>query len=177
MAKQVVGELFAAPHLRKYIIRNLDPRFARTTQHGLSIQQRISEKLQLRVQMHPDVLSAPDQGRGRLRLVLAGPETLETPQFLHQDILEEIEALFYQELHSNVRQLFPFLHKKRACVEVFLKEYHITEEDLSMDSVLRMYHRYVRKHLPREQRMLNRGRPRKEPHERAPRHKKRPPRS
>ncbi len=159
MAKQVVGELFAVAHIKKYLLKNLDPQFAHTTQHGLTLQRRIAAKLELRIHLHEEPGKAP--GRGPLSLVLGSGS--EIPNWIHKEIMREVEALFWQELASTVRQLTPFTQKKRAAVEHFLQQYGITEEDMPIQHVLRLYYRHLGRTVPKGQPRRKRGRPRKHP--------------
>jgi hypothetical protein len=161
MAKQVVGELFAVAHIKKYLLKNLDPQYAHTTQNGLTLQRHIAAKLDLRIHLHEEY--GRGTCRGPLPLALACGERPDIPVFIHKEIIRDAEALFWQELASTVRQLTPFTHKKRAAVEHFLQQYGITEEDMPIQHVLRLYYRHLGRKVPKSQRSRKRGRPRKEP--------------
>jgi len=146
MATTVLLEAFLLPHIRKYMLRKLNPATAGTSPNGLRMQLDLAAMLPLRIiECEPP----EDRLRGiqRLRLTVAVPELRDLDPKTSAALNQYAEKAFLHEFCDTVDRLVhspPYLEKQVA-IEFFREQYGISEHELRFDSSRVCYFNYERR--------------------------------
>lgn len=156
MVEHIVVELFLEGHYRQYLLRKLDRRVEDLPPAAAELRARISELLGLRLRVAPDSAEAPPGQRGRIQLTISSTAMPQIDPATHERIMLLVRTAFNREFtawvdHEHYVNGLP----KLLAAERFLHLYGIQENQYSLQSALRLYRRYER----RQQRRLQRGRP------------------
>lgn len=162
MAEQyVVAELLAKKHIAKYLQRKLDPALAGQFPLSDELARHIAELCPWRVRALPST-DHPLAVRSTIRFVLAGEDPKNLDPLSHNRILDMVESVYRSEFHSTVDQLYLRVKVPLGdAIDLFRKEYHITEDDYPLKSSQKCYERYFWRTYPDLARNLRRGRPRR----------------
>lgn len=136
-------EAFLLPHIRKYMMRKLNPATAPTTPNAQRIQEDVAAMLPLRaVHCEPE----RDQWRPiqRLRLAVVFPDLRDLDPTTSRRLNQYAEEAYLHEFCSVVDRLVyePPGMERLTAIAFFREQYGITEEDLLLETSRRCYWRY-----------------------------------
>lgn len=157
MAEQMQTELvFVKRHIRKYLLKNLDPELAGACPNSRTIRQSLAVMLTRNmVQVSTDRSLPARKGELplRIRTDLGGQISLKD----HNDVMELVTSTFFAEFYRTVDKLHLTLGvAQHFAIAAFRDQYAITEDDWP----LKHSERYYQRHLARTQRRKRRrGRP------------------
>lgn len=145
MVGQPVGELFARKHLLKYLWKNLDPRSQQSTRWGRSLSEEITHLLLRKVRLIP--MDDPKKMRHSIRLGLDPSCVTDLNPATHKRLMTLVAEFFEADFHATVTSLHRGVMPLpiRESVEMFRREYGITEDDYPLVNSMRSYERYQKK--------------------------------
>lgn len=170
MADQfVVAELLVRKHIRKYLLRKLDPATAPTTPYAEEINRSIAELLTLRLLVDADTAPAdpastdpekPVSSSKKLSLKVSTGFATDLPLATHSMILDMVESVYRREFHHEVDMLhLTFSVPLQDAIQLFRSQYGITEDDYPLRNSEKCYHRHFRRRYPSMVGKRPRGRP------------------
>jgi len=156
----VVGELIVRRHIRKYLLVKLDPARCDTSPFSRELQRMIADLCSMRLTaLATEPKPPPTPVLTVLSLVVP---MLDVPPVKHNQILDLVEDTYRKEYHSMVDAVYLGMGVTlKDAIELFRRQYDITEDDYPRTASERCYERYFWSRHPDLARQRKRGRPRR----------------
>ena len=161
MAEQPIAEITAQRYLLKYLRKNLHPKHQGSTRWGRELSEKIAKCLTLRVGLTHLDLDGELKGPMMLLSVTSDGQPHLSPS-VHDEIMRLVWDYYRKDFLLTVHRLHrgPVPISIRDAVDMFRREYGITEDDYPLVNSMRAYERFQRKRNT----IGKRGRPSRKDH-------------